>query len=113
MVTQKQIGELNGKWSVLFKVTQVVTPIAGGIFLAVVIPWCVWVTNCLMILEPQNKRYGWEDHERFKSELWQEIEKRFDSLPPEVWQQRINRIEEQQLEMLRNQIKIMSKLDVK
>ena len=39
----KPIGELNGRWALLFKVTQASLPL----FMAIVIPWCIWVTKTL------------------------------------------------------------------
>lgn len=43
----KPIGELNGRWALLFKVTQVIIPIFILAISGIGIPWCVWVTKQL------------------------------------------------------------------
>lgn len=39
----KPIGEINGPWSLLFKITQVVIPVMA----LTIVPWAVWVTSTL------------------------------------------------------------------
>lgn len=46
-MTHTKIGELNGRWGILFKITQVLIPIAA----VTLLPWCVWVTSTLYARE--------------------------------------------------------------
>lgn len=83
----KPIGELNGRWALAFKISQVTVPIFIFLFATVAIPWCVWVTKQLsehnvqiaQIREWQGKgsRFDETDAEnlrmRVKSEIAMEI----------------------------------------
>lgn len=44
---RKTIGELNGPWSILFRITQVLLPVVG----IILVPWTVWVTQSITRLD--------------------------------------------------------------
>ena len=41
----QRIGELNGRWAILLKVTLVAVPAFTTLMLASFLPWAVWVTG--------------------------------------------------------------------
>lgn len=50
-MTNKQIGELNGQWSVLFRLMLGLNALA----LPLIVTWAVWVSNSLISIEYEMK----------------------------------------------------------
>ena len=96
------IGELNGKWSILFRLALATYPF--------LITWCVWVT----VQEFQDiafrnagGRFSETDGARLKAELIEKI----NAMPSQEWRDRIINIERDQREIARALVRIETKLE--
>lgn len=59
----KCLGELNGRWALLFKVTQILWAILLPILLAVLLKWLPWITKEAIL----NEQYRAQEGERQKA----------------------------------------------
>lgn len=83
----KPIGELNGPWALLLKITLVCIPVFGTAFTAVAIPWVRWQTETA---------YRSEETRIIVDELAESmtsINRRFADLPPPEWKDRVKLLE--------------------
>lgn len=48
-MAHKTIGELNGKWALIFKATQIMWAVLLPIMLVVMTQWAPWVTNSTIL----------------------------------------------------------------
>jgi hypothetical protein len=83
----KPIGDLNGPWALLLKITLVCVPVFGSVFIAVAIPWVRWQTETA---------YRSEETRVIVDELVDSctsINKRFADLPPIEWRDRVKLLE--------------------
>ena len=116
----KKLGDLNGRWSILFRVLMVVGTIAT-VLSPFVIRWGVWVTSSVYELQAfahTGDRFTAADGERLRSDLQGEIQlladiidNRIDDLPPTIWKDKID-TQAQSLDTIKsNQIKLMIQID--
>ena len=73
----KRVGELNGPWALLFKITQ--------LFFPLVVAWCVWATNQLHQMDvrqtraeswmAQGPRFTSTDADRLRLQILEEVAK--------------------------------------
>lgn len=97
----QRVGDLNGKWAFLFKTGVVILPIINACFL----PWAIWVTttlwDCSAAVRDGDKVISRIDglcneHKtdmEFMRASLKEMDFRFDSLPPQVWKDKITMME--------------------
>ena len=100
----RTIGDMNGSWAILLRLALASYPL--------ILAWTVWVTA------QEFKDIGFrEQSDRFTSTdagiLRLEIEKRFASLSPDDWKNRIIVIETNQREIISKLVAIETKLDRK
>lgn len=88
-MASKPIGELNGRWAFLLKLTLVLIPGACGIFCAVTIPWVKWVNDACYSIEAHEADYG-----ALTQDL-HNLEDLVTRLPSTEWVDRIKTLEEQ------------------
>jgi len=101
----QRIGELNGRWAMLLKVTLVGIPCLTSLFLASFIPWAVWVTGNIY-----TSRQIVEVVRTMQSES-KAIDTRIDNLPPEEWKARIRVLEEDGKQNLKDHQTIIISLE--
>ena len=99
----QRIGELNGRWAILLKVTLVAVPAFTTLMLASFLPWAVWVTGNIYQVQ------GHSGQIILMMDSLQSINTKVSDLPPEEWKARIKITE---MEMKQNnidhtQIKVM------
>jgi hypothetical protein len=87
-----RIGELNGRWAILLKVTLVAIPCITSLFLASFLPWAIWVTgniytSCQLVGVVQ----------AMKADM-QSLDTTVDNLPPPEWKARTIKLEEAAIE---------------
>lgn len=98
----KTIGSMNGLWGLLFKALLSCFPF----FMA----WAVWITAETF----QNRFFREQGVRVTPSELLdfeRRIDSRFDALPPQQWQKKINSLEDKQTAMLESIMRIEAKLE--
>jgi hypothetical protein len=100
-MTVKRIGEMNGRWAMLFKSALVIIPVVNALFL----PWAVWVTTTLWDANSNVKQFKevavkidsiFEEHRRdmdFMRKELKEVDARIDDMPPTVWKAKITQLE--------------------
>jgi hypothetical protein len=86
-MTGNRIGELNGRWALLLKVTLVAVPVLTTIVVAVFMPWSVWVTDGVY-----SSRATEQIVVRLSGECV-EMKTVIESLPPLEWKERIRELE--------------------
>lgn len=47
VMSREKIGDINGPWAILFRITQILVPIAA----ITLIPWTIWVTSTMYAKE--------------------------------------------------------------
>ena len=101
-----KIGELNGKWSVIFRTWMVLEPL----LIVTLLPWCVWVTTDTL----DQRRIHAEMNGEFQKQMSiivREVENKISTLPPQEWRMRIERIAISLDELKSNQIRILTKIE--
>ena len=112
---EKKIGEMNGRWAILFKTVLVVIPVVNAMF----IPWAVWVTTTLWEANFKVEQFQQisneitrlvdqhqKDSVEFRQEL-KEIDARLDDAPPAVWKDRILALEADSRRNAEDHLKIL------
>lgn len=97
-----KIGQLNGKWAFLLKITVICVPIS--------LPWFVWSTSesfANMAFRNSGDRFTREDALIMRSDL---VELIADS-PGEAWRTRLAGIEANQMELMRAMVRVETRLD--
>ena len=87
-MAQIHVGEIEGRWAFLLKVTLIVMPFLATIVTAAFIPWSVWVTGNIYM-----SRQTAELVLKLTLDA-QQMELKFQQLPPEEWRERIRALEE-------------------
>ena len=100
-----RIGELNGRWAMLLKVTLVGIPCLTSLFLASFVPWAVWVTGNIY-----TSRQIVEMVHTMQAES-KAVDIRIDNLPPEEWKARIRVLEEDGKQNLKDHQTIIISLE--
>jgi len=113
----KGIGELNGKWSILFRVLLIVVPLYCTFFTA----WAIWVTSETFAnreFRLRGGRFTISDgkdsdsrHKAYVDAKVAALQATIVALPPQDWRNRILGIENKQDAIHDNQIRILSKLE--
>lgn len=88
----KPIGELNGRWALLLKVTLVTIPVLTTLVTASFLPWAVWVTTNVYTAQQTSNIVA-----KVADDL-DVMDTRIDNLPPAEWRQRITKLEDASLE---------------
>lgn len=94
MVEHKQIGQLNGPWSILLRFVLVLIPVLLPVFIA----WAVWVTGKLYETNNHVKR--------------DELNSIINNIPAPEWKSRVISLETNQIEILRSLTRIETKLEL-
>ena len=100
-----RIGDMNGRWAMLLKVTLVGIPCLTSLFLASFIPWAVWVTGNIY-----TSRQIVEVVRTMQLEA-KTIDTRIDNLPPEEWKARIRVLEDDSKQNLKDHQMIIISLE--
>lgn len=104
-MASRPIGELNGRWAFLLKLTLVLVPGLCGIFCAVAVPWVRWITAT---------SYAAEDHLEevvlMREEL-DTLDARIRQLPTAEWCDRIRMLEDQMRSNIEDHARIMISLE--
>ena len=87
-----RIGEMNGRWAMLLKVTLVGIPCLTSLFLASFIPWAVWVTGNIY-----TSRQIVEVVRSMQAET-SAMHETVGNLPPPEWKARILKLEDAAIE---------------
>lgn len=83
-----RIGELNGRWALLLKITLVAIPTLTTIVTAFFMPWAIWVTNGTYA------SFATEQTVVRLSGECVEIQGTIRDLPPAEWKERIRTLED-------------------
>ena len=100
-----RIGEMNGRWAMLLKVTLVGIPCLTSLFLTSFLPWAIWVTGNIY-----TSREIVEVVRTMQMEA-KAIDIRIDNLPPEEWKARIRVLEEDGKQNLKDHQTIIISLE--
>jgi hypothetical protein len=104
-MTGSRIGELNGRWALLLKITLIVVPFITTLVTAAFIPWAVWVTGNI---------YTSRQTSEMMTQLIADskaVNIRIDSLPPEEWKARIRVLEDDSRQNLKDHQVIIISLE--
>ena len=104
-MTGTRIGEMNGRWAMLLKVTLVSIPCLTSLFLASFIPWAVWVTGNIYTSRQIVEVVRTMQTEAKASDI------RIDNLPPEEWKARIRVLEDDSKQNLKDHQMIIISLE--
>ncbi len=109
-----RIGDMNGKYAILFKVALWAIPLMIGIGT----PWVIWVTAETFhnrYFREQGSRFTPEDNMKSETKLRNEflleiknLERVISKLPPPEWKQKIHEMEITQRNMEKNQAVIIA-----
>ena len=83
-----RIGELNGRWAALLKITLVAVPLFTSIALASFLPWAVWVTGNIYTSRQTAEIVG-----SMESKV-DNLNTTVQNLPPPEWKARTIKLEE-------------------
>ena len=83
-----RIGELNGRWAMLLKLTLIAVPVLTTLITAAFLPWAVWVTSNIYASQQTVEIV------RQLSVDVHEIEVKVQNLPSAEWKDRIVKLEE-------------------
>lgn len=98
----RRIGELNGKWAFLLKITVVCVPLS--------LPWFVWSTSeafANQSFRNSGERFTQLDGAMLRADIMSVIA----GLPPPEWRDRIKQVEANQNEMMRSIARIEAQLN--
>ena len=87
-----RIGELNGRWAILLKVTLVAIPCITTLFIASFLPWAVWVTGNIYTSRQTAEIVG-----SMESKV-ENLNTAVQNLPPPEWKARTIKLEEAAIE---------------
>jgi hypothetical protein len=100
-----RIGELNGRWAFLLKITLVAIPTVTTIVTAFFLPWAVWVTNGTYA------SFATEQAVVRLSGECVEVQDIVRDLPPPEWKERIRNLEDEGKQNFKDHSNIMISLE--
>jgi len=107
------IGQLNGWWAHLLKVTLVMFPV----FMTAVLSWGTWATTEIMsskYFREYGPRFTRQQGDAMEARLGNrigDIESRFNTLPPADWRNRILSLEADQKKIIEQNARILAEFE--
>lgn len=101
----RKVGDLNGVWAILLRITLVAVPVVGSIITACGVPWIKWVSDSC---------HTANQTARIVEKLAIDIEQiRVDMahMPPEDWRERIRQLEVESRQNRQDHLNIMVSLE--